>query len=126
MLSAPPRWSRYPLSAAEPIGLGEDPAEEVLRLSAGFVSLFGLGLVGGGLDLGSLFGLGLAGGGLDFGLGLAGGGLDFVFVSGFVLVGGGLGLAAGGSVVAVGARGTEVVPGTRTAGDDALVTPCGG
>ena len=84
------------LSAAEPIGLGEDPAEEVLRLSAGFVSLFGLGL---------------AGGGLDFGLGLAGGGL---------------GLAAGGSVVAVGARGTEVVPGTRTAGDDALVTPCGG
>jgi hypothetical protein len=95
------------LSAAEPIGLGEDPAEEVLRLSAGFVSLFGLGLAGGG----SLFGLGLAGGGLDFGLGLAGGGL---------------GLAAGGSVVAVGARGTEVVPGTRTAGDDALVTPCGG
>ena len=110
------------LSAAEPIGLGEDPAEEVLRLSAGFVSLFGLGLAGGG----SLFGLGLAGGGLDFGLGLAGGGLGFVFVSGFVLVGGGLGLAAGGLVVAVGARGTEVVPGTRTAGDDALVTPCGG
>jgi hypothetical protein len=106
------------LSAAEPIGLGEDPAEEVLRLSAGFVSLFGLGLAGGG----SLFGLGLAGGGLDFGLGLAGGGLDF----GLGLAGGGLGLAAGGSVVAVGARGTEVVPGTRTAGDDALVTPCGG
>jgi hypothetical protein len=111
------------LSAAEPIGLGEDPAEEVLRLSSGFVSLFGLGLVGGGLGLGSLFGLGLVGGGLDFGLG---GGLGFVFVSGFVLVGGGLGLAAGGSVVAVGARGTEVVLGTRTAGDDALVTPCGG
>jgi hypothetical protein len=85
------------------MNLGGDPAEAILRWALGFVWLFGLGLVGG---------LGFV---LFLGLGSVGG-----------LVGGGLGLAAGRSVAAVGACGAEVVPRTRTAGDDALVTPRGG
>ena len=59
-------------SAAEPMDLGEGPAETVLRLSSGLIVL--LGLVGGG----------------GFGLAEVGGGL------GFFEVGGGLGLMADG------------------------------
>jgi hypothetical protein len=77
------------------------------------VSLLGFFLVSGG-GLGWLE----AGGGLGL---VAGGGF------GFFEVGGGLGLVAdGGSVVGVGACCAKEVPSMPIAGDDALVTPCGG
>jgi hypothetical protein len=91
--------------------LDEGPAELALRLSSGLVSLLGL-VAGGGLDLLEVDG------GLRSG---AGGGL------GWFEVGGGLGLAAGdGSAVGGGACCVKEPPSTPIAGDDALVTSCGG